>query len=333
MRSAEVRIKLYRGVWCAVRIENGQTKRHSLRTENRAQAERNFQEYLRQYNTKPGSIGEILDAWEKEKTNLKSLEDAKRKLRPVRRFFENLLPDHITREICREYAGKRNVSNTTIRNELALLRAAVNWFDPNNKSVFDFPPADPPKDHYLTLEEYIKLLDSCKAWHVKLFIIMALHTGARSNAILDLTWDRVDFERKLINLAKGRQTNKRRALVPINDILLGYLKVAKKWRTTDYVIEYGGKRIVSIRKSFGETAKRAGIEASPHILRHTAAMVMAESGVDMQEISQFLGHTGRSTTERVYARFSPTFLQRAASSLFQWHRKGILKHPRFGGGK
>lgn len=195
--------------------------------------------------------------------------------------------------------------------------------------MFDFPPTDPPKDHYLTSDDYIQLLNACKAWHLKLFIITALHTGARSNAVLDLTWDRVDLQRNLINLSKGQQTNKRRALVPINPILRQYLKSAYRARTSDYVIDFGGRKITSIRKGFGETALRAGVTASPHILRHTAAMVMAESGVSFEEIEQFLGHSGRSTTQRVYAKFSPTYLQKAASSLAYWHRRAIIEQPRF----
>jgi integrase len=42
---------------------------------------------------------------------------------------------------------------------------------------------------------------------------------------------------------------------------------------------------------------------------------MAEAGVPMAEISQYLGHSNVSITERVYARFSPNHLRKAASVL------------------
>jgi len=35
----------------------------------------------------------------------------------------------------------------------------------------------------------------------------------------------------------------------------------------------------------------------------------------MEEIAQYLGHSNTKVTERVYARFSPDFLQSAASAL------------------
>jgi len=42
---------------------------------------------------------------------------------------------------------------------------------------------------------------------------------------------------------------------------------------------------------------------------------MAESGVPMAEIAQYLGHSSESVTFRTYARFSPAYLKRAAAAL------------------
>lgn len=319
MRGTKERIKLYRGAWYATWTEGGKTKRVSLRTSDRAQAERNFQEYIKQGANAPQTVSDILDRWGEERTDLKSIEGAKKTFKPLKAFFGNLQPQHITRDLCREYRTKRPVKNNTVRNELAILRAAVTWFAPN-QGVFELPPPGLPKDHHLTQSDYKKLLKAAdKVPHMKLFIQFALNTGARSGAILDLTWDRVNFEKRLIDLNTGDHKNKRRAVVPINDALLDILKEAHNGRTSEYVIEYGGKKIESVRKSFGMTAKKAGVIASPHVLRHTAAVVMAEGGVSIDEISQFLGHSGRTTTDRVYARYSPTYLQKAASTLSKWH--------------
>lgn len=42
---------------------------------------------------------------------------------------------------------------------------------------------------------------------------------------------------------------------------------------------------------------------------------MAEAGVSMDEIAQYLGHSNAAITARVYARFSPDHLRRAADAL------------------
>jgi len=42
---------------------------------------------------------------------------------------------------------------------------------------------------------------------------------------------------------------------------------------------------------------------------------MAEDGVGMEQIQQFLGHEDIETTRSIYARFSPTYLRDAAKVL------------------
>ena len=82
------------------------------------------------------------------------------------------------------------------------------------------------------------------------------------------------------------------------------------------MIEYGGKPILKIRKALGRVAAAAGVPwCTPHVLRHTAAVWMAESGIAMSVIAQYLGHTDSRITERVYTRYSPTYLRQAAAAL------------------
>lgn len=92
-------------------------------------------------------------------------------------------------------------------------------------------------------------------------------------------------------------------------------KQIQKGATSNYVIERGGLPLKRIRHAFAGLSKRTGLKVTPHMLRHSAAVWMAEGGVPMSEISQYLGHTNTDITERVYARFSPTYLQKAAAVL------------------
>ena len=62
-------------------------------------------------------------------------------------------------------------------------------------------------------------------------------------------------------------------------------------------------------------AQRAGVNCSSNVLRHTAAVWMAEDGVPMQVIAQHMGYDDSRTTEHNYARFSPDYLRDAAASL------------------
>lgn len=181
------------------------------------------------------------------------------------------------------------------------------------------PPPSRPRDRYLTREEVGKLLDHIETPHVRLFVILALATGARMSALLDLTWDRVNLDRRVIDLnpAGRHETNKRRAVVPINERAHAALTKALEGALTDYVIEYGGGPVKSVKKAIQAAAIRSGVPCSAHVFRHTAGVWMAEADVPMQKIAQYLGHTSTRVTETTYARYSPNYMKDAAAAL-EW---------------
>lgn len=290
-----------------------ETKRKALNTGELDVAVRRLTDLRQNDRKEPTLIKDIFREYREQKEDkYRNLEYFWRVLAPK---FGDLRPDQISRELCRDYMASRKVKNSTILRELGCLRAALYWFNPNCTAVFEFPQAPPPKERYLTRAEVKGLLDACIEPHIRLYIILSICTAARKSALLELTWDRVDFQRGRINLGVG-DGNKRRAIVPMNSTAEMELEKAFKGRLTDYVIEYRGEKVKNIRKGFALTAKRAGIEnINPHVLRHSSAVWMAESRVPMSEIAQYLGHNSTKITEKVYARYSPEFLQSAATAL------------------
>ena len=222
----------------------------------------------------------------------------------------------MSREDCRAYAAERRekgYSDSTIKTDLELLRACLRWRYADGAPKLWLPPAAKPRDTWLTKEQARTLVDATETPHIKLFLTLGLATGARAAAILDLTWDRVDFVHGTIDFrpAGRNQTNKRRTVVPMNATARTALETAYAGRLTDHVIEYGGKPIDSVKKALERLAVRTGIKVSPHVLRHTCAVWMAQADVPMQKIAQYLGHTSTRVTETTYARYSPSFMQDA----------------------
>ena len=150
-----------------------------------------------------------------------------------------------------------------------------------------------------------------------MFVRLALATAGRAGALFELRWARVDWQRRQIDLrGETPETNKRRAIVPINETLLVALQEAQGAAQTPFVLEWGGQRLRSVKGAFKRAAARCGWnDVTPHTLRHSAAVWMAEAGVPMAVISQYLGHTSTAVTEKVYARFSPDYLRSAAAAL------------------
>lgn len=241
--------------------------------------------------------------------------------------FGALRPRDVTRDICRGYIAARRAANRadgTILRELSVLRTMFTWAARN--AMIDaapfvwMPPRPAPRDRHLTRDEVAKLLDCAEMPHLRLFVVLAIVTAARMQAILGLTWMRVDFKRGLIDLhdPEQRKSAKGRAIVPMNETARAALLEAQAGALSPFVIEWAGKRVGSIKKGMRSALMRAGVRMKgdgAHLLRHTAAVWMAEDGVSMSEIAQYLGHSNTTVTEKVYARFSPDYLRKAAGSL------------------
>lgn len=233
--------------------------------------------------------------------------------------FGNRIGSSITKDDCRAYYHARRklgYANSTIKTDMELLRACLRHHYRADAPAIWIPPASKARDAWLTKEQARAIVDAAVTPHIKLFLILGLTTGARAGAILDLTWDRVDFDQRTIDYRpSGRiQTNKRRTVVPINQQTYVALQAAHEARLTDFVIEYGGKQVGSVKKAIERLSDRTGIPFSPHVLRHTCAVWMAQDNVPMQMISQYLGHTSLRMTEQVYARYSPSFMQDASAA-------------------
>jgi integrase len=134
------------------------------------------------------------------------------------------------------------------------LKAAIHYAEGNRwiakQPQFTMPVRQPPpRDLWLTREQVCLLIEKAKSPHIKLFIMIAVSTAARSGAILDLRWEQIDFEQRMINFGRG-YGNKRRAIVPMNDDVYAALCTARELALTDHVIEFKGKPIQSIKKTF-----------------------------------------------------------------------------------
>ena len=309
-------LKLYRGKYYAYSKVDGDSVRRSLRTSDEPVAKRRFEDFLKQQLTPSNTVEEIFNVYRAEKENEHG---SLGYLWIPLQFFKDYTPEQITRDKCKQYVQKRRdkdkVGDWTIIREIGALRAAMRFHDKETPARFYIPPAPAYKERYLTKQEFKKLMAGSVEPHIKLFIIMGLCTAARKSAILQLKWEQVDFKRGIINFGNSNKY-KGKAQVPINTTLGKALKEYYEARTCEYVIEYGSKPIKDVKRGFTAAVKRAGLEdVTPHVLRHTAAVWMAENRVPMSEISQYLGHKNTAITEKVYARYSPEYLRSAAESL------------------
>ena len=325
----DYRLGRLKGQFVVVWEEGGKRRRYRLGALNPGEARAALREFIRQRDSrligreKSQSIEAIWNAYIADrqaegKVSVSRMGDAWKRLAP---HFAGLVPDDVNGDSVRAYTASRrakHASDGTIHTELGYLRAALRRTLKGRAPDIQLPPKPRPRTRHLTPDEARRLIDAAQMPHVRLFIALALHTAARPSSILDLSWDRCDFAGRRIYLDNPDRdrTAKGRATVPMAEPLVGLLKAAKEAALTEFVIEWAGKRVGSVKKSIQRTAVRAGMDAvTPYVLRRTAAVWMAQAGVPMSEICQFLGHTTTSVTERVYARYGPDHLRKASEAI------------------
>lgn len=269
----------------------------------------------------PWAVGRLVTAYVAsiaEKASYTRRQDA---WKAMKLFWEKTDPDLIDGQMCRTYADQRKAAPATVRYELLMISTAVAWG--RGKGVTEakpemwLPATGEKKVRHLTHSQFEKFFAEVKAPHARLYVLLGLYTMARPTAILELTWDRVDFPRRLIDLnpAGRKQTSKRRPVVKMNDELHDALDEAFRARQIAHVIERGGKPIENIKKAFQAASERSGIHVTPYMLRHTGAVWAAEEGISMSALAQYMGHDDDSTTQRHYARYSPDYLVSVANAV------------------
>lgn len=215
--------------------------------------------------------------------------------------------------------GKRPVKASTVRRELKTLQAAINYWHRNSPLMavpqVTLPPPGESRERVLERSEAAALLRAARKLgykHIIRFILIAIYTGTRHNAILSLRWmpslssGHVDVERGIIYRrgSAERETSKRRPPVRPSPRLISHLR---RWHCIDHkksiahVIHYQRQPVKKERKAFAAVVKAAGLgkDVTPHVLRHTAASWLLWEGKTIWDVAGVIG-ADASTVERVY---------------------------------
>lgn len=321
-------IRQKNAMFYAVWSEDGRSKRRSLRTSDREIAEVRFADWLRDRRAPAAQSGPVTaaDAWAAYVTTKNASAAGRHAWGNLSRAFEAKRVDRIRPADALAYLRAREAGRigrpavaSTVRKELAWLQAVLNnaaalgLVPASAVPSLPLPPAAAPRSRWLTRDEVGLLLAEASAprrdppdgrlTRLELFTRIALETGARKTAILELTWDRVDLDAGVIHFAVEGEvySKKRRASVPISAALRPTLERALE--EADGLLVMGTSS--DIWRQFTRCATRAGLAGvTPHTLRHTAATHMARGGVPLWQIAKILGNT-LAVVEKTYAKWAP----------------------------
>ncbi|MEM6670803.1 MAG: site-specific integrase [Pseudomonadota bacterium] len=266
------------------------------------------------------TVGEILALYGQEHApNVASPETIGYSIDGLSPFWADLLVSDIRAETCRRYAKQRERKPATIRRELGVLQAAINFAIREGAltetRLVTFPEKPPPKNRWLTRPEAALLLQAARQTpHLARFIVLGLATGTRKEALLSLQWvpsmtgGHIDLEAGVMyrQSAVARRTKKRQPPARLSRKLRSQLT---RWRASSrsHVIEWRGSPVQDIKKAWGQAIERSGIEhATPHDLRRTSITWAMQRGVKLFDAAGFYGVTA-AELERTYAVHHPDF--------------------------
>jgi integrase/recombinase XerC len=236
--------------------------------------------------------------------------------------------DHLT---IREWMAALHTaqkSKRSIARKLATLRTFFQFLvregmlEMNPAKLVSTPRLEKKLPKHLSIEDAIRFIESPdpetdlgKRDRAMLELMYA--TGVRVAELTTLNLADVDFRNQLIRVTGKRRKQR---IVPFGDpageALRNYLKVREKFLFNAPVskrdeealfLNYQGTRITT--RSVGRMVDKyirlcAGMHnISPHALRHSFATHLLDSGADLRDIQELLGHARLSTTQ-VYTHVS-----------------------------
>ena len=307
----------------------------STRTSDRGEAEAALARYIAEKHRPKGpntpdkvTIGEILEIYATEHApHVKDPERIAYSIQALVPILGDLPVGSINGAICRRYGVARGKKPGTVRKELGTLAAAINYCHAEGYLTVApkvrLPDKPPARGRWLTRHEAARLLRAAyrnpKARHLARFILVALYTGTRSEAILGLRfmphtgggW--VDIEAGLIyrRSADQAETKKRQPPAPIPRSLLAHLR---RWKRNGarYVVEIDGQRVAGVKTAWKTALEESGIDhCTRHDLRHTAITWAMQKGMDRWIASGFFGVT-MDVLESTYGHHHPDYLRSAA---------------------
>ncbi len=233
----------------------------------------------------------------------------------------DLAPDLIARYKIALY--ERNLASGTIRHNLTVLRSFCDWcvhqgmLASNPALAVDHPRVEESDPDPLTRERIDALLlaiDQPPQSHKLTWrrnrraIMLGLYAGMRIAEIAELKWGDVDLARgEIIIRKKGGKGGKSR-VVPICDELRAELRLAKRQKVGDAVVDQGDGTALTV-KSLSHIherwLKRRGVVLHSHQLRKTFATELYVAGEDLATIQRLLGHADPKTTMRYLGASAP----------------------------
>ncbi len=172
---------------------------------------------------------------------------------------------------------------------------------PNRFYEIERPRKESKLPKVISKDEILAIIANTNNIKHKCIVQLLYGSGLRRGELLNLKISDIDSKRMLISVENSKGNKDRLTLLSktaLKDLRLYF----SEYRPQIFLFEgrngkkYSGGSVLKIVK---DAAERAGIRivVTPHVLRHSFATHLLESGTDIRQIQVLLGHGSTKTTE------------------------------------
>jgi integrase len=181
-------------------------------------------------------------------------------------------------------------------------------------------------------EEKLALLAAAKAARSPAIypaLMLALNAGMRDAEIRGLQWERMDLSKAVLTVGDSKTEAGEGRTIPLNSALLEAMIEYAKWYTKRfgtiqpewYLFPFGKPRpqdptrpMVTLKTSWSNARKKAGVQGRWHDNRHTLVTDLAESGAGDETIRDIAGHVSKQMLKH-YSHIRMEAKRRALESI------------------
>jgi len=172
----------------------------------------------------------------------------------------------------------------------------------------------------LSVEEARALIEETRTPAERALVMVLYSSGLRVSEVARLRREDIDPDRGLIRVRAGKGRKDRYTL--LSDRAAEELRIHSRFHSDDVPWVFPGGQegqhlnVRSIQKTVARIGRRAGIRknVTPHVLRHSFATHLLETGTDIRIIQELLGHASTKTTQ-IYTHVSRKDLARIRNPL------------------
>ena len=234
-------------------------------------------------------------------------------------------PDELSHEDLRGYLRylkeEREVSRTWFVQVIAALRFlyGMTLDQPTMVPHLPYPRRKRRQPVVLSREEVARLLKAIRNMKHRTVAMTLYGAGLRLSEALGLELEDIDSDRMVITVRHGKGDRDRQVILStvLLEALRTYWRAYRPWHCLfpgqDAAHPLVGRTVQRAVKAAG---RHAGIAkpVTPHVLRHTFATHLLESGTDLRMIQTLLGHRSLRTTA-IYTHVATEWLRSVRSPL------------------